>query len=370
MSTTKQRRRTIRVIERSTLESQLRVDRKRSVICGVKVLGFTSLNGRQYLPEAVKAAAQMYEGILVNVDHPEAGAEDSRSAYDRCGKLVNVRYIEGKGLYADLQLLKGHPITERVLNAAETMPEAYGLSHNAQGEGDEDEQGVFIVRKISGVRHVDLVADPATTKGLAESKNRHVREAGAMDDKMDDTKTEATNPLASHIADVLDQEGLDTAAKVEKILSLVALAAGTEPAEDEMEMDDPAVDDKKAMEGDGEEYPSKDAEEEEEEPLSKDDKKPMESRRYAKLSSQLAQLREQIARTKREADVRRISESASLTLDKQLLADLMQLPADSMVRHVKRLAEAARATKPRTLMPMQESVQTGIPKDVFSWLKD
>jgi hypothetical protein len=370
MSTTQQRRRTIRVIERSTLESQLRVDRKRSVICGVKVLGFTSLNGRQYLPEAVKAAAKMYEGILVNVDHPEAGAEDSRSAYDRCGKLVNVRYIEGKGLYADLQLLKGHPITERVLNAAETMPEAYGLSHNAQGEGDEDEQGVFIVRKISGVRHVDLVADPATTRGLAESKNRRVREAGHMADET----SEPTNPLASHIADVLDQEGLDTPAKVERILSLVALANGAAPAEDEMEMDDPAVDDKKAMEGDGEEYPSKDAEEEEEEPLSKDDKKPMESRRYARLSSELASLREQIERTKREADVRRICESASLTLDKQLLADLMQLPADSMVRHVKRLAEsaavAARATKPRTLMPIQESVQTGIPKDVFSWLKD
>lgn len=146
----------------------IKVDREAGVIYGVKVLGLISENGRRYLEKAVKEAAPLYEGIMVNVDHPE-NAGDSRSAQDRIGKLVNVHYVEGKGLYGDLEFLKSHPMAERICEAAERMPDAFGMSHNAQGDG-EDEDGVFVVHKIVEVRHVDLVADPATTKSLNESK--------------------------------------------------------------------------------------------------------------------------------------------------------------------------------------------------------
>ena len=151
-------------------KTQLLVDREAGVIRNVKIIGFNSQNGRRYTSGALKAAIPLYEGIKVNVDHPEKGPTQQRSSYDRFGKFVNVRFVEGEGLFGDLVYLKSHPIAEQVCEAAERMPDVFGMSHNAQGEGIVDKRGIFEVNKITEVRHVDLVADPATTQSLAESK--------------------------------------------------------------------------------------------------------------------------------------------------------------------------------------------------------
>ena len=151
-------------------KDQLIVDRQAGIIKNVKIIGFNSQNGRRYTSNALKAAIPLYEGIKVNVDHPEKGPTQQRSSYDRFGKLVNVRFVEGEGLFGDLVYLKSHPIAEQVCEAAERMPDVFGMSHNAQGDGVFDKKGIFEVNKITEVRHVDLVADPATTQSLAESK--------------------------------------------------------------------------------------------------------------------------------------------------------------------------------------------------------
>lgn len=364
------KRRSIRLREQTVLAKGLVVDRKKSIIRNVKVLGFVSANGRQYLPEAVKAAMKCYEGVMVNVDHP-ANNDDTRSAYDRCGRLINVRFVEGKGLYADLWLNPEHAITKPVMAAAETMPESYGLSHNAHGEGEENADGIFVVRKILDVRHVDLVADPATTRGLAE----------AYKPTTEGTKMDKLKP---HLADIIDGE-LSTEEKIAKILGLVDLVMGEpdaneiEEEEEETEKSTEAEDEKTAMEADGETDDETDktkmeADEEYDSEEKPDDKKPMESRRgFKTLSNELKKLREEIRRTKRESRVRRLAESVKLPLTKTLLSDLMALPTESVERHIKRLAESANATRPRTMMPVQESRQANaaIPKDnIFAWLKD
>ncbi len=151
-------------------KQKLSVDRDAGVIRNVKIIGFNSQNGRRYSPQALKEAIPLYEGIKVNVDHPEKGPTQQRSSYDRFGKFVNVRFVEGEGLFGDLVYLKSHPIAEQVCEAAERMPDVFGMSHNAQGEGNVDKKGIFEVNKITEVRHVDLVADPATTQSLSESK--------------------------------------------------------------------------------------------------------------------------------------------------------------------------------------------------------
>lgn len=151
----------------------LHVDRSQSVVKNVKIIGFESANGRTYTADALKEAISMYEGVNVNIDHPEGSPDEQRSAWDRIGFLRNVHFVDGKGLYGDLHLLPSHPFTERILEAAEKMPQIYGLSHNARGEGYEDKKtGKFIVNKVAEVRHVDLVADPATTHSLAESTSQ------------------------------------------------------------------------------------------------------------------------------------------------------------------------------------------------------
>ena len=160
-----------RPIHESVLSGRgIRVNREAGTITNVKILGLVSENGRQYLPAAIQAAKKLYEGVHVNIDHPKDSPDQQRSAYDRFGKLTRIRWVEGEGLYGDLVYLKTHPMAERICEAAERMPDAFGMSHNAQGEGEENKDGVFVVSKIVEVRHVDLVADPATTKSLSESK--------------------------------------------------------------------------------------------------------------------------------------------------------------------------------------------------------
>lgn len=154
-----------------------RVDRDRGIIFGVKLLGKHSPNthgidgvtGTEYTDDALRGAVQVYEGRKVNIDHPPRdNPTKDRSAYDRIGKLFNVR-VQEDGLYADLKMLKKHPMADRVMEAAETMPDAYGLSHNALGRGTVKD-GRYIITEIPTVRSVDLVADAGTTRSLFESE--------------------------------------------------------------------------------------------------------------------------------------------------------------------------------------------------------
>jgi hypothetical protein len=135
----------------------------------VTVLGLSSRNRRRYTPEAAASALSLYEGVLVNLDHPDH-ADGPRSVRDRFGRLVNVRF-EGGRVRADLRYNPEHPFAATLEWFAENDPGAIGLSHNAIGEGKE-EGGVFVVRKIVELRSVDLVAEPASTRGLFESRRR------------------------------------------------------------------------------------------------------------------------------------------------------------------------------------------------------
>lgn len=147
------------------------VDREKGVIRGVKISGLVSANGRKYLPEAFAKALSLYEGVTVRIDHPRR-PDDSRESDDVFGWFRDVRLGEDGCPYGDLHYLKSHPMAARVCEAVERNSRLYGMSHNANGDGDTAADGTFVVREITEVRSVDLVADPATTSGLFESTNR------------------------------------------------------------------------------------------------------------------------------------------------------------------------------------------------------
>lgn len=144
----------------------LRVDRDKGIIHDVKILGLESVNQRRYTEEAIKAGRILYEGVPVYVNHPDK-PNDPRDVGEKFGRLMNVR-VEKDGLYGDLEYLKSHPDAALITEAAERMPEQFGLSHNAKGDG-QDQDGVFVVEQIVEVRSVDVVTEPATTDGLFES---------------------------------------------------------------------------------------------------------------------------------------------------------------------------------------------------------
>jgi len=147
---------------------KMRVDRGRGVILGVKILGFESRNGRTYLPDALTQAARLYERAKVNVNHPKGSPLAPRDYQDRIGVIRNVATRQEEGLFADFYFNPKHTLAEQLVWDAEHAPENVGFSHNVQARTARQGDRV-VVEAITKVQSVDLVADPATTRGLFES---------------------------------------------------------------------------------------------------------------------------------------------------------------------------------------------------------
>lgn len=152
-----------------------RVDREAGVIYGVRMGGLVSKNKREYTPEAYKEAIKsgMYEGKPCNIDHVKEG-EQAKVA-NRFGTWHDVEYREKPepGPYGNLHYIKSHSLANNVCEAAERkeLNSAFGMSHDAWGGNCRPGMnGRVIVESIESVKSIDLVADPATTKGLFEHK--------------------------------------------------------------------------------------------------------------------------------------------------------------------------------------------------------
>ena len=148
----------------------LRTDRAAGVIRGVKILGLRSRNGRYYPPETLRQAAKLYEEAKVNVNHSKSPLGQPRDYQDRIGVIRNVRLEPDEGLFADFYFNPKHALAEQLLWDAEHAPENVGFSHNVEARiARRDDQ--LVVEAITRVHSVDLVADPATTRGLFESQD-------------------------------------------------------------------------------------------------------------------------------------------------------------------------------------------------------
>jgi hypothetical protein len=143
-----------------------RVDREAGVIFDTLVCGFESANNRGYpWGNGLTHRKGTYEGKVVNCDHGRESTVDRRF-----GWLVNETTGADGRPRADLHVLKSHPMAERVFEAAERNPSLFGLSHVAICR-TRMENGREIIEDVQDVESVDIVASPATTKGLFESKH-------------------------------------------------------------------------------------------------------------------------------------------------------------------------------------------------------
>ena len=220
----------------------MKVDREHSVVRGVKIIGRNSKNGRDYTEPALRGAVQMYEGAPVNVDHPEKFG-NPRGYRDRFGRLRDVR-AEADGLYGDLHYNPHHAVAEQFLYDAEHSPENLGLSANHLFRG-ERRNGRMVVESIAKVISVDLVADPATTRGLFESLENPMADemlsgnAPAPAANVDPMQA-VSDALVSEIMKIASGEGdaktkgkaiLELLKKQEKIIDMLA-GEPKEPAND------------------------------------------------------------------------------------------------------------------------------------------
>jgi hypothetical protein len=148
----------------------IRVDRQRGIIRGVKILGLESRNGRTYREEALLQAVRLYDGAKVNVNHAKGIAAGPRDYQDRLGVIRGTIVRGGEGLFGDLHFNPKHALAEQLMWDAEHAPENVGFSHNVLAKTTREGHRV-VVEAITKVECVDLVADPATTRGLFESQD-------------------------------------------------------------------------------------------------------------------------------------------------------------------------------------------------------
>lgn len=107
--------------------------------------------------EQVKQCADAFgaNGVKVKIDH-WSGFEGI------VGALTNFR-IAGKQLRADLQLLKEHEMFERIIEMAETIPQAFGFSISFSGTPDVIDKKALA--RCTELYSVDLVDMPAANPG-------------------------------------------------------------------------------------------------------------------------------------------------------------------------------------------------------------
>lgn len=273
-----------------------KVDHEESIIRSVKIVGLESRNrarvlgldqkefGRAldqpygYSRRALESAIPLYEGATVRIDHPPTKRESngarvivdsSRPTLSMAGVLSGVRFQED-GLYGDMELVKAHEGTARILEIAERWPNKIALSHHAFGD-PKIISGRVVIDHINSVESVDIIGDqPGTTNGLFESHSgettvaKTIREIVESLDKKHvarrllemegedfggadmaelpvevpadaDTDMEVANALRAAVMAIMDNAELDSAAKLEKIGAIFAIkdeVEGVAPAEE------------------------------------------------------------------------------------------------------------------------------------------
>jgi hypothetical protein len=218
------------------------VDRNKCIVYGVKVLGFSSMNGRIYDPKAIRDAVPLYENAPVNKDHKTEAPLFS----DRLGWLQNVRFTS-EGLYADFRYNPHADGIESFLWFAENNGLGdVGFSHLVSGKSIPDQDGTERVVRIDRVRSVDLVANPATTTTIFESKETAMKNdkmmseenpvkemykeevpdaAPAQEPTAAPTSEEPTSDMLKQIMEICVGPG-EGSAKGKMILDLIAAATG------------------------------------------------------------------------------------------------------------------------------------------------
>lgn len=128
----------------------------------VHVAGHVSENGYSYSPQAYKNGITLYEGAPVYFNH------FNNDVRDKFAWIEKVVHVEGTGLWGDLVCNEKHPAFEQIMWWAENKPSAIGLSQHVLVKVPD---GSTEATEILKVKRVDLVGEPATTKGLFENKH-------------------------------------------------------------------------------------------------------------------------------------------------------------------------------------------------------
>lgn len=150
-----------------------KVDRSgpRPIVRGVLLCGPVSANRRRYGKEAFAGdQVKKYADRPVFLNHGEG--RSGRRYEDQVGWIRNPRLRADGMPIGDIEVKPKHPLAAQFLDDAEHDPRAVGMSHVAHADSRRATDGWEEVHFIDRVESVDVVLDPATTRGLFESTRR------------------------------------------------------------------------------------------------------------------------------------------------------------------------------------------------------
>jgi hypothetical protein len=183
---------------------------KDGVILGVSVITIGEAKGhgvyidQKSLDTFLSAAQNRAGGVPVKMDH-------GTGFYHIVGKLENFR-IDGDSLRADLHLLKSHEQYARIVEMAETMSEAFGLSVSSVSSGEKIDGKEYL--RCDELNSVDLVDRPAANPTGLFSEPVDSPSKGNMAD---------ANTLLSKIKSVfVETENVELSTATAKVTELAA----------------------------------------------------------------------------------------------------------------------------------------------------
>jgi hypothetical protein len=158
--------------------------------------------GRRYSDQALKQIASMAEGLPAYLNHvaPEQ-AFKPRDVKDLIGVHRNVRYYPREGkITSDLHVMEHQ--APLVFGIAEKLGDHIGNSLVSRGlvqmEGETE-----VVKEVLAVRSADIVSDPATTRGLFESRQDLADPFGALIAEIRESLTAHTEDTRMDLAAIL-----------------------------------------------------------------------------------------------------------------------------------------------------------------------
>lgn len=183
---------------------------KGAIVRDCRLNSNTSLNGTIYPQPVYREAKALYEDAKVYADHFEGDAPSWYSSSPRktksiCGRIKNVREHPDGGLMGDFHVL---PSAMHIVDNIEFDPKWAGFSHSVWCEVADKptDNGMEVVTKITRVESVDLVAEPATTRGMFESVNpEHRRSDMAVQDDKGSTNS-AERLIESYAASIKEKD--------------------------------------------------------------------------------------------------------------------------------------------------------------------
>lgn len=287
----------LRVQEAVYQTTPLRHDREKSTVYGIKVVSWgDTITGLRTYESSCGIDVNKFHNSKSNIDHQP---DPNGAVYGvRFGRVFNPR-VGTDGIYADYRYNPEHKHARDFAWWVDNDPTAIGFSIDAMSKIERRSNGKIGIVGFKKVNSVDVVGDPASTKGVFESKMNQEPAAPTVDESGQSTEVDLDIEGEGDSPDEMQGTGADE--ELGNLASKLFLAGDSLDKEKVCRVLRSLADLVEDMEGDGES--------EEQSYEDEGDKTPKEEDEKMVQESVITELQEKVAKLETELNEYRTQES-------------------------------------------------------------